>query len=159
MNFHKKDRTESNRPLWVMASPLSLTQGIGYPCVPGFHTILSSARRQASEEMDRPKPWTPTAALAVAEWSPRFLLWFTRLLCCRSSIALPPSCPRPVHVHQIGCSLIHRSALWKTRPFEMEKAQLKQWDGQSFVREIKQAFWVPRLLSTSSLTKGIVEYQ
>src|SRR2546426_4475228 len=33
---------------------------------------------------------------------------------CRSPIVLPLSCPRPVHVHQSGCSLIHRTALWKT---------------------------------------------
>src|SRR5438067_11372606 len=35
-------------------------------------------------------------------------------VCCRSPIVLPLSCPRPVHVHQSGCSLIHRTALWKT---------------------------------------------
>src|SRR5436305_13138369 len=51
----------------------------------------------------------------VGLWASRFLPKVTRLcVYCRSPIVLPLSCPRPVHVHQSGCSLIHRTALWKT---------------------------------------------
>src|SRR5438067_6729950 len=81
-------------------------------------------------------------------------------VCCRSSIALPPSCPRPVHVHQSGCSLIHRTALWKTRPFEMGRLNSNHEMSRTLQRDMRQQGSPLSSLGTSQLQpfKGVVEY-
>src|SRR5438067_2423471 len=90
----------------------------------------------------------------------RFLPKVTRLcVYCRSPIVLPLSCPRPVHVHQSGCSLIHRTALWKTSLLRKKGSTHEQRE-----REMKEQGFilsVPDTPGTSQLQpfKGEVETQ
>src|SRR5947208_12713660 len=76
-------------------------------------------------------------------------------VCCRSPIVLPLSCPRPVHVHQSGCSLIHRTALWKTRHLRMKGSTHEQRE-----REMRQQGSPLSILGTPQLQpcKGVAEY-
>src|SRR5438067_9822572 len=87
-------------------------------------------------------------------------------VCCRSPIVLPLSCPRPVHVHQSGCSLIHRTALWKTSLLRKKgSTQLKtmRW-AELYERDMRQQgspLSVPGTPGTSQIhpSKGEVETQ
>src|SRR5438067_7987061 len=74
---------------------------------------------------------------------------------CRSPIVLPLSCPRPVHVHQSGCSLIHRTALWKTSLLRKKGSTHEQRE-----RENRQQGSILSILGTPQLQpcKGVVEY-
>src|SRR5438067_13514864 len=76
-------------------------------------------------------------------------------VCCRSPIVLPLSCPRPVHVHQSGCSLIHRTALWKTSLLRKKGSTHEQRK-----RGMRQKGSPLSSLSTLQLQpfKGVVEY-
>src|SRR5436305_10055318 len=84
-------------------------------------------------------------------------------VCCRSPIVLPLSCPRPVHVHQSGCSLIHRTALWKTSLLRKKgSTQLKtmRW-AELCERDMRQQGSPLSSPGTPQLQpfKGVVEYQ
>src|SRR5438067_6885879 len=76
-------------------------------------------------------------------------------VCCRSPIVLPLSCPRPVHVHQSGCSLIHRTALWKTSLLRKKDSSHEQRE-----RDMRQQGSPLSILGTPQLQpcKGVVEY-
>src|SRR5438067_454754 len=76
-------------------------------------------------------------------------------VCCRSPIVLPLSCPRPVHVHQSGCSLIHRTALWKTSLLRKKCSTHEQRE-----RENRQQGFILSIPGTPQLqTTGIhIEY-
>src|SRR5438067_11554092 len=77
-------------------------------------------------------------------------------VCCRSPIVLPLSCPRPVHVHQSGCSLIHRTALWKTSLLRKKGSTHEQRE-----RDMRQQGSPLSSPGTPQLQpfKGVVEYQ
>src|SRR5436305_6997097 len=77
----------------------------------------------------------------------------------RSPIVLPLSCPRPVHAHQSGCSLIHRTALWKTSllrkkgsTHEQREREMKE---QGFILSVPGTPGTPQLQPC----KGEVETQ
>src|SRR5436305_13124158 len=111
-------------------------------------------------------PWMSTSAMS---WWIGLLDSFQRshaCVCCRSPIVLPLSCPRPVHVHQSGCSLIHRTALWKTSLLRKKgSTQLKtmRW-AELCERDMRQQgspLSVPGTPGTSQIhpSKGEVETQ
>src|SRR5947199_1291121 len=90
----------------------------------------------------------------------RLLPKVTRLcVYCRSPIVLPLNCPRPVHVHQSGCSLIHRTALWKTSLLRKKGSTHEQRERE--MREQGLMLSVPGTPGTSQLQpfKAEVETQ
>src|SRR5438067_1587965 len=79
-------------------------------------------------------------------------------VCRRIAIVLPLSCPRPVHVHQSGCSLIHRTALWKTSLLRKKGSTHEQRERD--MRQQGSPLSVPGTPGTSQLhpSEGVVEY-